>query len=672
MSHDLGFRVLLLGPAYGGDITAKVIDAHLKHGHQLRVNLFHCQVSERACLIERFRGRSDVLFDIFAPSESHELIRVISHDSIGFDAIVCPPNVDSLTSEVLELSVSSSLIRRLRAIGIPNDAVSHLSHLLDLAKTLGIAVINTPGIHAESVAEYTLGQLCFHSRRLSHFYSETGCSGLWPHAEAMQTTHSVSKKTIGVLGGSGKDGVAVVTLAKRLGLRVIAISSGSDAGKKKLVSMGIEAATSLNRLLQSSDFISVNCRKTEDTIGLIGADEIGLMKPGVIVINPAGAEIIDRDALLEEFKKPLESRRIGTLVLDMPYGGRRDENAFIADPINAVLKECGVLFTPRMAGYTVETSVQASVVLADSLDTHLRTGIPDLPIAARTAQNSAPLPEGLCEQIVSLAREAGDLAIRLRNSGLELVYNSDGSPTTNADIASENHIRDGLRASGHMFRFEGEESSEDRGGSDILEIVVDGIDGTRNFRDGNFGWCVSVAARKGGQTIIGVVHDPQTGDTYVAQLGQGAELLKGGAAKRCVCPEHLPKDFSFSVGSFRVAGSTAKKGMVIADIKALGGREREWGCVALSICAVARGGFGVFIQGNSKVHDHVAALLVASEAGASVEVIGSPQRSSVDVVVTHPSLRDQTLCIFRERSENVSEVSTDSATSGRREPLPRR
>lgn len=663
MSQDIGVRVLLLGPAYGADSTAKVIDAHLRHGHQLCVNLFHCEVSERTYLVERFSGRMGVIFDIFAPSDSHALIRLITRDSIGFDAIVCPPYVDSLTSEALEVSCGPSLVRRLRVIGSPNDAINHLSHLLELAKNLGIAVINTPGVHAEFVAEYTLGQLYFHARHLSHFYSKTGRSGLWPHAEAMRTTHSITGKTIGVLGGSGKDGMAVVTLANRLGLRVIAIGSGSDAGAKKLDSMGIEIANNLEGLLQSSDFISVNCRKTEHTIGLIGAAEIALMKPGVIVINPSGAEIIDRVALLDEFKRPLNLRRIGTLVLDMPYGGRRDANAFIADPINAILKECGVLFTPRMAGYTVEASVRASIVLCDSLDAHLRFGIGDLRMAAATARFSAGFLGGLCEQIVKLAREAGDLAIRLREGRLELVYNSDGSPTTNADIASEKHIRDGLRESGYTFRFEGEELSEECEGADILEIVVDGIDGTRNFRDGNYGWCVSIAARKAGQTIIGVVHDPLTGHTYVAQFGQGAELLGVGVRRRCVCPSNLTKDFSFSVGSFRVAGSTAKKSMVISDIKALGGREREWGCVALSICAVARGGLGIFIQGNSKVHDHVAALLVASEAGASVEVIGSPQQSSVDVIVTHPSLRVQASSIFRTHSGIDSDVSTHAPTS---------
>lgn len=650
---NANLRVLLLGPAGSRDLIAGVIEAHLAFGHQVLVNLFHATVADREALMAQFGPRTGVSFDTFAPSDIPALLQVILRYSLGFDAIICPPNVDSLTEQFLEAATRPTLRHRLRAIGCPNDSVSHLAHLDEAAEMMQVAIVHTPAVHASSVAEYTLGQICFHSRRLAHFYEETGRGGKWPHREARETTHLVSGKTLGVLGGSGKDGAAVVALARLFGLKVVGLSSGSQVGRRKLLSLGAQIAPDLPSLLECADFLSVNCRKNQETIGLLGAREIAMMRAGVIVINPAGAEIIDGNALREEFQKPREARRIGVVVLDMPYGGRRDEQAFVHHPLNALLKECGVLFTPRMAGYTVEAESQASSLLAEYLERYLRHGSKDVPVVNRTPPKVDSSVAGLCDEMARLAREAGELAMNLRDGGLDLIYNPDGSPSSNADKASEKLIRDGLRETGYAFRFEGEESREEQDGTEMLEIVVDGIDGTRNFRDGNFGWCVSIAARKGAQTLIGVVHDPLTNETYVAQLGQGAVLLKHEASRQCICPHLLPKDFSFSVGSFRVAGSIEKKSKVIADIKKLGGREREWGSVALSICAVARGGLGIFIQGNSKVHDHIAALLIATEAGAAVEVFGSSDQPAADVIVTHPSLRDQAVSIFQDRSAGL-------------------
>ena len=83
------------------------------------------------------------------------------------------------------------------------------------------------------------------------------------------------------------------------------------------------------------------------------------------------------------------------------------------------------------------------------------------------------------------------------------------------------------------------------------------------------------------------------------------------------------------------------KKRIIERIKDLGGREREWGCVGLSICAVARGGLGAFIQFNSPNHDHAAAVLVAEEAGVSVRIIWREASNRADLIICHPILSPQ-------------------------------
>jgi phosphoglycerate dehydrogenase-like enzyme len=94
----------------------------------------------------------------------------------------------------------------------------------------------------------------------------------------------------------------------------------------------------LDEVLARSDFFSVNVPMTPATRGMIGAKELGKLKPGAIVINVARAEIIDRAALLAA----LDQRRIGGFGLDVGY----DEPA---KPDDRLLGYDNVLLTPHTA-----------------------------------------------------------------------------------------------------------------------------------------------------------------------------------------------------------------------------------------------------------------------------------------------------------------------------------
>ena len=649
-------RVLLAGCPYIPDCLFGEINAYLNSNTIVVVNMYSWTLPQQLTVQKVYEKHLNVSFECFDSSIPELLLISILNNYTGFDAIVCSPHVQGLTRNVLQSVITNAnLQHKLRAIGCPNASISHLSSLSDFAAQNNIAIIHTPDVHAESVAEYTLSQIGFHARRTAYFYDETGRNGSWPHNEALATTHLLQGKTLGVVGGSGKDGAAVISLAIKLGLHVVSISSGSAVGVQKIQKLGAVVAPNIESLLSTCDYLSINSRVVECTQGLIGTREIELMKKGVIIINPSGAEIFDKQAIIQEFHKPQDERQIGVLVLDMPFGGKRDSQAFLADADNTLLKQRGVLFTPRMAGYTAEGRLQAVTELAGYLNRYLRLNDQYVPIANQKTSSSKEDTltddvDALLADIISFAHQAGAEAIRLREAGLIVHYKEDGSPATNADIASETILKDGLRKKGYTFRFLGEESREWSQEINTFDVVIDGIDGTRNFRDGNYGWCVSIAVRMNDDTLIGVVHDPQSKETYFAVRERGAFIQLGGLSKRCTIPHALPNDFSFSVGSFRVAGSTAIKRQIIDDIKQLGGREREWGSVALSICAVARGGLGTFIQGNSHSHDHLAALLIAKEAGVDIVLHSKIETEVVDVVVSHPSLSHEINKVFEFRT----------------------
>jgi myo-inositol-1(or 4)-monophosphatase len=649
-------RVLLAGSPYLHNCTISEINSYIEAGHILVVNTYLWSLAELQAIQERFKNIPEISFECFDPSIPELIVAATTIEGNGFDAIICPPNVSAFTANALRGILL--LKHKLGVIGCPNDSVSHLSDVLDLATANNVAVIHTPGVHAESVAEYTLSQIGFQARAISALSAGTGRDGAWPHDEALVCGRMLKSKTLGVIGGSGMDGTAVISLATRYGLKVISLSSGSAAGVARLRGLGAEVARDIDELVSRSDFISINCRPTPLTQGLIGKSQIELMKPETIIINPSAAEIFDKEALISEFRKPPQERRIGFLALDMPFGGRRDNRAFIADPDNALLKRLGVHFTPRMAGYTLEAQLQSVTKLAEYVDRYLRFGDQSVPMANRTVAEPS-LSErrtgghSLLEDIIELARQAGAEARKLRDAGLVIEYKPDGSPSTNADVAAETVIREGLRSRHHIFRFRGEESAEAPRVDDIREIIIDGIDGTRNFRDGNYGWCVSVGVMEKGLAILAVIYDPHLDEVYFAVKGRGAFVRSVSATRRLKVPASLPSDFSFSVGSFRVSGSIAIKSRIIEAIKKLGGRGREWGSVALSICAVARGGLGTFVQGNSKLHDHIAGLLIAEEAGVNIVVKHHANVEAIDIIVSHPSLGQRIDDIFRSATSDA-------------------
>jgi myo-inositol-1(or 4)-monophosphatase len=662
-------RVLLAGPVDAGDAVNREIDGYLKAGHELVVNT--AKLPDETVQAARARyADKPVAFVSFDPAQPTELQQAITAGNAGFEAVIYPPNISGFTADVMKAAKDNALQHRLQLVGCPNDAVDKtLSRAADEQQ---VPVMHTPGIHAPAVAEYTLLQMGFLSRQFNQFHAETGTDGAWPHDKGATETNMLAGRTLGVLGGSGKDGGAVIALAKKMGMRVVAMGSGRAESDDKIRGLGAEVAATPRELFEQADFISVNMRNGPDTAGMINRDAIASMKKGVIIVDPAGAEIFDKEALLEELRKAPKDRTLGKVILDMPYGGRRDDKAFTADPANAVLKELGVLFTPRIAGYTREIRMQAVDELARHVNDALQGRFAG-PVANKPGNLPPPPPVEakviseldeagrvqLAKDIVELAKEAGETAIKLRRAGLTTAYNDDGSPTTNADKEATRIIHDGLKKKGYSFNYSGEEQAVEKVKSDI-EIIIDGIDGTNNFKNGNFGWCTSVAVKQAGETVIGVVHDAECDKTYSAVKGKGAYMRDRFGSEKLSLPEDYDPKFQFSMGSFQAPGMTETKNKIISDMKKLGGRERSWGSIALSICAVAQGGWGAFIQGNSKEYDHVAARLIATEAGAGVSCEPSRQRlreqghdvELSDVIVTHPKLLEQVKRLYHLRASS--------------------
>ena len=144
-------------------------------------------------------------------------------------------------------------------------------------------------------------------------------------------------------GAVGLGGIATeaIRLLSIFGMNPpIAFDPFVDAGTAK--ALGVELVP-LNELMQRADFVSVHCPLNDQTRGLIGADQIGRMRPEAYLMNTARGGIIDEDALYDALK----NNRIAGAALDVFAGEPLTEPHPLAELDNAIL-------TPHAIGMTDE------------------------------------------------------------------------------------------------------------------------------------------------------------------------------------------------------------------------------------------------------------------------------------------------------------------------------
>ena len=197
---------------------------------------------------------------------------------------------------------------RLKVIATPSTGLDHID--LDAAARRGIEIVCLKHDRAfldrvTATAELAWTLLLACARRIPSA-TEAARRGEW--ARDRFRGHQLSEKTFGVLG-YGRLGTMTARYAQAFGMRVLACDI------KPFDAPGI---TSVDRdtLFRESDVVSIHIHLTPETTGLIGARELGLMKPGAILINTSRGAIVDEAALLDA----LTSGRLGGAGLDVIHG----------------------------------------------------------------------------------------------------------------------------------------------------------------------------------------------------------------------------------------------------------------------------------------------------------------------------------------------------------------
>lgn len=148
--------------------------------------------------------------------------------------------------------------------------------------------------------------------------------------------------------------------------------------------------------------------------------------------------------------------------------------------------------------------------------------------------------------LVQLARSAGQLILKIRDehvsgkSSYALEAKGDGSPVTAADLASQEHILEGLERLGLQHPVVAEESDNNPDlASKSGYYLIDPLDGTKAFVDGGDEFTVNIGFVRHGIPAMGVLHSPVLGDTYYTD-GKQAYYLSADEQEHIVKARNPP------------------------------------------------------------------------------------------------------------------------------------
>lgn len=138
------------------------------------------------------------------------------------------------------------------------------------------------------------------------------------------------------------------------------------------------------------------------------------------------------------------------------------------------------------------------------------------------------MPESDLDLLIEAAKTSGEIALGFWRRDPQVWDKGQNDPVSEADLAVDAHLKDVLLGARPDYGWLSEETPDSTNRLDKDRVfVVDPIDGTRSFVDGQETWAHSIAVVERGQVVAGLVFLPARDWLYTAELGAGA--FKNGA-----------------------------------------------------------------------------------------------------------------------------------------------
>ena len=205
-------------------------------------------------------------------------------------------------------AVSSKALRQaknLDAVCIMRSGVENVD--LKTADECGVKIVNIPGRLAVPVSEFTIGMMIAEMKNIARSHNRIRNHNFEVDFVNNSYSWNLAGKAVGLIG-CGLVGSRVAKILKAFDAEVLVFDP--YLGAEKIREMGCEPVE-LDELCERSDVISVHYRLTDETKGMIGAEQFAKMKPTCCLINTARAGLVEEQALIDA----LTQRKIGGAAL---------------------------------------------------------------------------------------------------------------------------------------------------------------------------------------------------------------------------------------------------------------------------------------------------------------------------------------------------------------------
>ena len=276
-------------------------------------------------------------------------------EAMGHTFVANPKNVDpqvqverSRDADVIMLAnmpLSPAVLEQDKSLKFIDVAFTGVDHIpMAEAKKRGIAVSNASGYATQAVAELCISFMISLLRNVPQ--TEARCRNAGTKDGLVGNL--LWGKTVGIVGAIGKK---VAALCKAFGCTVLAYNRSTVSDP------AIEAQVSLEELLKRADIVSLHCPLTADTKGMIGKDQLALMKKSAILINTARGGVLDSAALAAALEKgEIAGAACDVFETEPPL------------PTDHPLLRCpNTIVTPHIAFASVESMEQRADIVFDNL-----------------------------------------------------------------------------------------------------------------------------------------------------------------------------------------------------------------------------------------------------------------------------------------------------------------
>jgi lactate dehydrogenase-like 2-hydroxyacid dehydrogenase len=293
-----------------------------------------------ATLARARAGYEVIVKDDDTPGAAEEIVEM----SARVDAMI-PCHSERFSAEVV-----ARLAPRLRIVANHSVGTDHCD--LPALKARGIAVTNTPGVLSDATAELAM-MLMLGAARHAVKGDRIVRSGEWNSwSPAFLVGKQVSGARLGIVGMGGV-GRAFARKARGFDMEI------HYHNRRRLPpedEAGAIFHADLDSLLAVSDFLSLHCPATPDTLGLMNAERLARLPKGAVLVNAARGSLVDEAALLSA----IESGHLAGAGLD----------CFVTEPGGnpAFAAHENIVMMPHVGSATVKTRDAMGFKALDNLD----------------------------------------------------------------------------------------------------------------------------------------------------------------------------------------------------------------------------------------------------------------------------------------------------------------